>query len=100
MMTAEFMLSKRPVLRFTAALFFFLSVTICHFDVLSLHFFVCVSIEFGMGGLGFHSQAFQIGHSVVYGSPPLKGFPSVIRSCVSQALSRGIKPAILLHDLM
>ena len=29
MMTAEFMLSKRPVLRFTAALFFLLKIELC-----------------------------------------------------------------------
>ena len=71
-----------------------LSVIICHFDVLSFKFF-CIGIDFGMGGLGFHFQAFQIEHSVVYGSPLLQRFSSVVRSCVGQALSRGQEPAIL-----
>ena len=74
-----------------------LSVTICHFAVLSFKFF---SIDFGMGGLGFHSWAIQNGYSVVYGLPPLQGFSFVVRSCVGQALSRGHEPVILLHDLM
>ena len=45
-----------------------------------------------MGGLGFDSQAIQIGHSVIYGSPPLQRFSSVVRSCVAQALSRRDEP--------
>ena len=70
-----------------------LNVTICHFDVLSFNFFrVCIA--FGMGGVRFDSQAVQIGHSVVYGSPPLQRFSSVVRSCVGQALTRGPEPAI------
>ena len=39
-----------------------------------------------MGGLGFDSQAIQIGHSVAYGSPPLQRFSYVVRSCVGRAL--------------
>ena len=45
-----------------------------------------------MGGLGFDSQAVQIGHSIVYGSPFLQRFSSVVRSCVGQALSRVDEP--------
>ena len=39
-----------------------LSVTIHYFDVLSFKFFR-ISIDFGMGGLGFDPRAVQIGHS-------------------------------------
>ena len=45
-----------------------------------------------MGGLGFDYQAIQIGHSVIYGSPFLQRFSSVVRSCVGQALGRGDEP--------
>ena len=45
-----------------------------------------------MGGLGFDSQAVQIGHNVVYGSPFLQRFSSVVRSCVGQAHSRVDEP--------
>ena len=40
----------------------------------------------------FDPRAIQIGHSVVYGSPPLQRFSSVVRSCVGLALSRGDEP--------
>ena len=44
--------------------------------------FFRISIDFGIGGLTFDSQAIRIGHSLAYGSPPLQRFFYVIRSCV------------------
>ena len=42
--------------------------------------------------MGFDSRAIQIGHSVVYISPFLQRFFSVVWSCVGQALSHEDEP--------
>ena len=51
MMTAEFMLSKRPVLRFTAALFFLLKLFSSHIYCIPKYIFIVVSLFFNVSDI-------------------------------------------------
>ena len=75
-----------------------LSVTICHFHVLSFKIFRII-IDFGMGGMGFDPQAIQIGHS----APTARHLSNVSPLCFEAVLARlsaaKMSPATRVHTL-